>query len=886
MSRLIILFFFILTSLAATAQPVLDKLVSFSVTDQSIEETLYQFGKAADIMLTFSNDIIPQRKINYSFSNATIRQVLTAILKDTELSYQVIGGQIVIYKKEQPKPQYTVSGYVEDLETGEVLVGATIMVNKINAGTSSNGYGFFSLELEEGTYVLSISYLGYQSNQEQITLTKNKRIKIAMRPSLTLKEIIVVAENLPIFDPDDYIDKLVSAQLSAMPTLGGEKDLFRLATQLPGVTTGTDGVGGIHVRGGSIDQNLFLLDDVPIYNPTHLLGAFSVFNNDAIKSASFVRGRFPARYGGRLSSVMDIRTKDGNLNKWETSIGVGLASVKISTEGPLIKGKSSFILAARTTPLGLLIKEATRDNKTRKNQEGETDLSFYDINAKLHYKFSDRNKLYLSFYNGSDRYEDDTAINYTLTSANGEASLFNRDRSVDNIRWGNTAGAIRWNHLIGNKVFLNTSLIFSRYNFESKSASTHTDTLSTDQSILNINRFILFSTVINDVGLKMDFDHTVSKSYKLRYGGEATIHRFTPGVASETGNISLTGDDLLIEQSFFDSIDNPTIPATEFALYTEHNLSWKKLDLRMGLRWSGFAVEGKLYQSFQPRFDLSWRPWRRLQINTGFSYNQQYLHLLGTSGVGLPTDIWIPSTPQIQPEEARQIVFGFKSLLPSNFEFGIEAYYKKMDHLVEYTENASFTFINSRNFENNIVTGAGTSRGLEFLLEKKLGRTTALLSYTLSKTDRTFDDINNGNPFPYRYDRRHNLKFTGSHRVSERWTFVTNFVYGSGLAVSLPSGTYTFTNPSIFQQSLEVLVFSERNGFRLPANHRWDIALNWRKIGKNTEQNAGIGVYNLYNRKNTLYYRLGRNPDNPSEPAFLRATLVPILPYINYTIKF
>ena len=884
MNRYVALFILLLFSLAVSAQPMLDKLVDFSVSNQSLEETLYQFSKATEIQLTFSNNILPDKKVTYSFSKTSVRQILNAFFKDSSLSYKVIGAQIVIFKKEKTKARRIISGYIEDEKTGEVLVGATIMVDQINAGTSSNGYGYFSLELEEGSYELTISYLGYQRTKQQIDLKKNERLKIRMLPSLTLKEIIVVADNIPVFDLDDYADKLVSAQLSAMPSLGGEKDLLRLATHLPGVTTGTDGVGGIHVRGGSVDQNLFLLDDVPIYNPTHLLGAFSIFNNDAIKSASFVRGRFPARYGGRLSSVLDVRTKDGNLNNWETTLGVGLASLKFSTEGPLVKGKSSIFLAARSTPLGFLIRQVTRGTKADRNQEGETDLSFFDINSKLHYKFSDRNKLYLSFYKGSDRYEDDTAISFKL--GDEDATFSNRDRSNDNIQWGNTAGALRWNHLISDKVFINTSLIFSRYDFSSESLATHTDTLSSDQSVFNSNRFLLFSTTINDIGLKTDVDHTISKHYKLRYGGEATIHRFTPGVASETANLSLSEEDFFIERSFFDTIMNPTIPATEFALYTEHNLNFKKLNVRMGLRWSGFAVENRFYHSLQPRFDLSWRPWRRFQINTGVSYNQQYLHLLSTSGVGLPTDIWIPSTEQILPEEARQVVLGFKTLFGNNFEFGVEGYYKTLDNLLEYTENASFNFINSRNFENNVVIGSGTSRGLEFLLEKKVGRTTALLSYTLSSTDRTFEDINNGDPFPFRYDRRHNFKFTGSHRLSERWTFVTNFIYGSGLAVSLPSGSYTFTNPSSFQQPLEVLVFSERNGFRLPANHRWDIALNWRKKGKNTEQNAGIGVYNVYNRKNTLYYRLGRNPDNLSEPAFLRATLVPILPYINYTIKF
>ena len=370
MNRYFVLFILLFFSLAVSAQPVLDKLVDFSASNQSLEKTLYQFSKETGVQLTFSNNIIPNKKVTYAFSKTPVRQILKSFFKDTSLSYKVIGKQVVVFKKEKPKIRRIISGYIEDEKTGEVLVGATIMVNQINAGTSSNGYGFFSLELEEGNYELTISYLGYQRNKRQIDLKQNERIKIKMLPSLTLKEIIVVADNIPVFDLDDYADKLVSAQLTAMPSLGGEKDLLRLANHLPGVTTGTDGVGGIHVRGGSVDQNLFLLDDVPIYNPTHLLGAFSIFNNDAIKSASFVRGRFPARYGGRLSSVLDIRTKDGNLNNWETTLGVGLATVKFSTEGPLVKGKSSFFLAARATPLGLLINCLLYTSPSPRDQRG------------------------------------------------------------------------------------------------------------------------------------------------------------------------------------------------------------------------------------------------------------------------------------------------------------------------------------------------------------------------------------------------------------------------------------------------------------------------------------------------------------------------------------
>lgn len=883
MGRFCLLFVFCLSTGSILAQSVLDKPINFTVDQLPLEEALYELRTTAGINLTFSNDVLPDKQVSFNFVSTPLKIILKAILTGTELDFKLIGQQIVLFKQAKPLRSFTVSGFIIDDRTGELLVGATVMVDNKNIGTSSNAYGFFTLELKEDIEEISFSYLGYKKFIQSIALEGDTTLTIKLLPSLTLAEVIVVARTVPVFEPEDFVDKLVSAQLDMVPSLGGEGDIFRLANHLPGVTTGTDGIGGIHVRGGSLDQNLFLLDDVPIYNPTHLIGAFSIFNDAAIKSASFVRGRFPARYGGRLSSVLDIRTKDGNLNEWKTSIGLGVSSVKFSTEGPLVKGKSSIFLAARTTPLGLLIKPVSENNKTNRNQEGQTNLGFYDVNAKLHYAFSDRDKLYLSFYQGGDSYKDETAVFYQTGE---EFILNNRDFSREELSWGNRAGALRWNHLFGNKIFMNTSLIYSQYRFNSESVAEHTDTLLADNSIFNITRLINFSSHIEDRGIKIDIDHSVSPRYKLRYGGEATHHRFTPGIASEEGNFSLLFEDIDISRNFFDSIDNRTVPAMEYALYSEHNFHWKKLDLRLGLRWSALSVEGTFYQSLQPRVDFSWRPFKRIQISGGVSNNQQYLHLLSTSGVGLPTDIWIPSTNRTRPQTAWQYVLGFKTLLSQNFKFGIEGYYKRLNNLVEYSENTSFSFVNSRNYENNIVNGNGTSKGLETMLERNLGRATAIISYTLSSTDRTFSAINNGETFPYRYDRRHNLKIGGTYRFSEQWTVITNFEYGSGLAVSLPSGRYLYAYPGSFSLPIEVLVFEERNGFRLPPNHRMDIALNWRKAGENIEQSAGIGVYNVYNRKNVLYYRLGRNPDNPSEPAFLQASLVPILPYFQYTIKF
>lgn len=885
MRRTTICFFlFFLFCLTLSAQPILDKPLDVRFDGIVLTEALDVLAKQNGVDFIYSPEIIPEKTVQIAEADMSLRELLDLMFYGTDVGYKIIAGQVVLFKKAEAVQKFTISGYVEDGSSGELLVGANVVVRRQPIGTSANAYGFFSLELPAGTHELVFSYSGYKTFFKKIDLRQNRSVKIKMDASLTLKEVVVTASELKTLEGNHNITHISSGDLNNMTSIGGERDLYRHLSMLPGVTTGADGIGGIHVRGGSIDQNLFLLDDVTIYNPVHMIGVFSIFNEDAIKSVDFMKGGFPAKYGGRLSSVTDIRTKDGNLYDWQTSIGLGLSTLRVMAEGPLVKGKSAVLFSARTTPLRWLVRPISRNYKAANNKEGETILSFYDINAKWHYRFSDKDKIYFSFYKGGDRYGDVNEVYYQTMSEEGQ--LNNRDRSDDDIRWGNQAGAFRWNHDFGDKLFMNTSLSYSRYGFTAQSTGVHVDTLLSTNSIFSLAQQQQFRSEIEDVNVKTDLEWHWSPSSQINFGGMSSLYYFTPGVSSQTGIVSFDSDVLELDRRFFDTIDNETVKAKDYALYLSHDLKWRRFQLTTGLRWSGMKTANRFYHAFLPRVNLAYRPFSFLQINGNYTLSQQYLHLLTTSGAGLPTDVWIPSTDDLAPERATQYNLGVDVQLGEHWAFGAEAYYKKMDNLIAYSENASFNFINSENYKSNVATGEGTAKGIELEWQYRSDKWQAALHYTLAKADRTFATINNGNAYPYRYDRRHDLKLLGTYTINDHWNVSASFLYGSGLAISLPVGRYNYNQPGSFQQPVEVLIYDARNSFRLPANHRLDISFLWKKTMKNTVQSINFGIYNVYSRKNALYYRLGRNPDNPSEPAFLQATLMPILPFVDYKIGF
>ncbi len=881
--KIVFLLFF--CSSVVLSQPLLDKTIIFKPNGESIEKTLYRLGEEVNINLAFSNDIFPRNSsVQFEGSKKTLRQTIDLIIKDTpKVEYKVIGGQIVFYLKAVPKKKYIIHGYIEDIDSGERLIGASVYALKSGMGTTTNNYGFFSIKLPEGKTQLSFSYLGYEKFNKTIVLDKSITWNVELKPSLTLKEVIVTAQDSTVSATSVFTNKLSLYDLISLPGLGGENDVIRYSTLLPGVTTGADGVGGLNVRGGSVDQNLILLDDVTIYNPVHMLGVLSVFNASAIKESRLLKGQFSPRYGGRLSSVLDIRTKDGNLKKWGGELSAGLSSVGLSVEGPLVKNKSSILLTARTSPLIFFVEKISRKQKERRNQMGFSSYKFYDVSAKLNYSFSDKDKVYLSFYKGRDAYHDEGNILYT----NG--NFKNEDDTQQDLKFGNTAAALRWNHLFGERLFVNTSLTFSEYKSLSTGVFNHFDTLVTDNSTLAVLQYTYFSSEIKDLGLKTDFDFLVSDHHTLHFGGGVKDQYFTPGVANSDASFSLFIPDFLQgEDMFFDTIDNETIKGMEYFLYFEDE--WKlnsSLKINAGIRSAAYVTQDQSYFSIEPRFHISQLLGKRGEVHASFSTMQQNLHLLTTTGLGLPTDLWVPSTKKIRPQTAIQGSLGFGFKTDNHWGLKLEGYYKEMKNIIEFQSFGSLIDLNSENWENNVVVGTGVSKGLEFSIEKRSGKTIGMFSYTLAKSDRRFDDLNLGNPFPFTYDRRHAINSYLIHHFNENWQFSANWTFGTGLATTLPTQEYSYFIPSSYiVNPIPALVFDERNSFRLPSNHRLDIEFKYQFYPKKIHQTISFGVYNVYNRKNPLYYRVGRNPDKPSESTVLRATLVPIMPYLNYKIKF
>lgn len=866
------------------AQPLLDIQIEFKAENEKLESILYRLSEKPSISLAFSNEILPSNhQVSLRKARYSLRAILKHIFRNTGIQYKIVGGQIVLFYEPPPAKHYILSGYVEDEETGERLIGANIYIHDQQIGTTSNAYGFYSIKLKEGNAQLTYSYLGYQKLSTNLDLSNDLSQTIALKPSLTLKEVIITARDSTIPSSSIFSFNLSPEEMDALPAVGGESDILRYASFMPGVQTGADGVGGLHIRGGSVDQNLILLDDVTVYNPSHLIGVFSVFNPSAIKSADLIKGRFPSRYGGRLSSVLDIRTKDGNKKKWVKRVGLGISAVSLSVEGPLVKNKSSLFISARTSPLNFLIKPISRKIKERRNQEGFMSYKFYDANAKFNYSFSNKDKIYLSFYKGGDQFHEEGKINYTINQ-----TLRNEDNSFQNLGWGNTIGSFRWNHVFGNKLFLNTSLTYSHYHFDSEGLFTHSDTLLTDGSTLAQTLITQFSSDIKDRGLKMNFDYLASPNHRLNFGVALIDHAFTPGVAASDLNLVFSIDDFELIDGIFDTLTNPTIKSLEYGIYLEDEWTiGQRLKLNLGLRSAGFYVNDKWYHSIQPRLDISMGIGKRMNIHGSFSYMEQYLHLLTTSGIGLPTDLWVPSTASIKPQNSWQAVFGWGYRSDNNFFINVEGYYKRMNNIIDFLSDSSLDQINSYNWENRITVGQGKAYGVELMLEKKIGRTRGLISYTLAKSVRQFEELNNGEVFPFRYDRRHNINAYFIQKMGRKWDFSASFTYGSGLAISLPTEKFEYFVPSeqLFVP-LVGFVFDGKNNIRLSPNHRLDIQFSYRFGGEKTVQGLSFGIYNLYNRKNALYYRPGQNPDNPSEETYLKASLIPIMPYINYSLKF
>ena len=750
---------------------------------------------------------------------------------------------------------YTINGTVKDSLSGETLIGVTLkFTSNTQLGTSTNAYGFFSYKLVPGEYDLTVSYIGYKSINKRIVLTSDMRMDLSMLPDNILEEIVISAEkrNDNVVNAQMGIAKINISEIRNVPVLFGERDILKTLQLLPGIKSAGEGNSGFYVRGGSIDQNLILLDEAPVYNASHLLGFFSTFNSDAIKDVSVFKGGMPAQYGGRLSSVLDIRMNDGNKKEYTAEGGIGLISSRLKVEGPLVKNKSSFMVSGRRTYADAFLK-LSKDSSINKNT-----LYFYDLNAKANYQIDDKNTLYLSGYFGRDEL--------------GLSETFGFD-------WGNATATLRWNHLFNNRLFSNTSLIYSNYNY-------------VIQNFLEENNFKVNSS-IRDLNLKQDFQLALNNSHSMRFGLDIIQHTIAPGniTASATSSVN----EVSIEKR----------KGNEAAVYVSDEWEFNdKFNVVYGLRASSFFLFGpgnfynydkdgninstktynsgqlvKGYFNLEPRVSASFQLDNLSSIKGSYTRNSQNLHLMSNSTASSPTDLYIMSSNNVKPEIADQVALGyFRNFNKDRYEFATEIYFKQMQQQIEYRSGTDLR--GNDNVEADLLFGDGRAFGIELFLKKRFGKLNGWIGYTLSKTERKFNDINNGKWFFAKQDRTHDVSLVGIYKAGERWTFSSTFVYNTGNAVTFPSGKYQLNSKTVYY-------YSERNADRMPDYHRLDVSATLEgRPTKKLQSSWSFGIYNLYNRKNAYSIDFRDNKNNNTRTEAVRTTLFGIIPSITWNFKF
>jgi hypothetical protein len=751
---------------------------------------------------------------------------------------------------------HRVSGTIRDKRTGETLIGASVILStQAHAAVLSNAYGFYSIDAVAGDYRMVVSFAGYKNDTVDVSLNNDLVMPIdLLSGGAELQEVIVTANknNNNVSKPLMGVQKLSISEIKDLPILFGEKDILKTIQLLPGVQSGGDGNSGFFVRGGGIDQNLILLDEATVYNPSHLLGFFSTFNSDAIKDVTLYKGAVPAEYGGRLSSVLDVKMNDGNSKDYHVSGGIGLISSRLNVEGPIEKDNGSFIVSARRTYADLFLK-LSKDTNTNRSR-----LYFYDINAKANYKLGEKDHIYLSGYFGKDNL--------------GLGDVFGLD-------YGNTTATFRWNHIFSSRLFSNTSLIYSKYDY--------------NININSGNNNIGITSYIRDYHFKEDMQFFANANNKFNFGIDVIDHNTSPGVISVN------------KTSSFNSITVPDKNVIESAAYFSHDLSISdKLNMNYGIRASLFSVVGpgnfysynangnaidtatyqsgkivKNYFNLEPRLSLSYKITGSSSVKFAYTRTTQNLHLLSNSTSANPTDIWIPSSNNVKPEIADQVSVGYyRNFSDNKFEFSSEVYYRDLQNQIDYKNGAQL--IANENVESQLLFGKGRAYGLELFFKKKYGKFNGWVSYTLSRTERKFDGVNNETWYPANQDRTHNLSVVGIYKLNKKWTLSGDFVYYTGNAVTWPGGKYEVNGQVAF-------LYTARNSYRMPAYHRMDVGVTLQgKKTKKFDSNWNFSVYNLYGRENPYSISFQQDPGDPAKTQALQYALFRWVPSVTYNFKF
>ena len=777
----------------------------------------------------------------------------------------------------------TISGYVMDAASKETLIGATIIDKNSGKGCATNSYGFYTLTLNQGQVDLQVSYVGYTQQSRALDLKENLSLNFMLETNTTLDEVVVEGTRATVSarNPQMSVVELPVQQIKSIPTLFGEADVLKAIQLLPGVQNGSEGSAGMYVRGGGPDENLLLLDGVPVYNVNHMLGFFSVFNPDALKNVTLYKGSFPAHFGGRLSSVVDIRMKEGDMQKYHGNASIGLISSKFNFEGPIVKDKLSFNLSYRRTYGDLLIKPALwiASWSTPEISKLSVGYYFYDFNAKLNWKISDKDRLYLSFYTGDD------AIYFGVKNKDFMSDSTQYTHRIKlNWKWGNKVAALRWNHVVSQKLFMDASVNYTQYRHNLGMNLTEEDTYLPTNTVSKNVFDMVYKSGINDLTAKVDFDYTPLPNHEIRFGGNYTYHIFRPEVQSIQMSES--------QQSLVDTVTgSPNVYAHETALYAEDNMTFGDIfRMNLGVHYSTFTVEGKTYQSVQPRVSTSLMLASNLSLKAGYAYMTQYVHLLSNSSLSLPTDLWVPVTAKIVPMNAHQWSVGAFYELPRLFDISVEGYYKTMDNLLEYKDGASF-FGSSERWDEKVCMGKGWAYGVELLVQRSFGKTTGWIGYTWAHSKRQFDRegqiINNGKVFPAKYDRRHDISVTVQHKFSDSFDLSGTWVFSSGNCGTL--GTQVYEGLPNDWGEFQHINALERNNFRMGNYHRLDLGANLHFPLNPGLLTLNFSVYNVYNHNNPFLVYTDYVYDESTQQAekkLMQVSIFPIIPSFSLSYKF
>lgn len=874
------------------------RMVTLNMQKASVREILDEIQKQTGVTFSYESSLLSGlQKTTFRADDEALTDCLTRLFANLPVVYKMTGNVVVLKRK--PK-QVTVSGFVRDKRSAESLIGASVYEAHSRVGTASNNFGFFSLTLPPGVITIRSSYIGYTSHQHILNgLERDTVLTIELEPSASLEEVVITGQS-------NDKQSVLSTQMGALeinqqtirstPVMFGEADIIKTLQLTPGVSAGTEGTAGMYVRGGNVDENLFLIDGNPVYQINHIGGIFSAFNPEAISGMDFFKSGFPSRYGGRLSSVVDVHTKEGNMKEYHGSASIGLISGNLNFEGPIIKDRTSFNIGLRRTWLDVLSAPAVAIANKITKKDGtrlRARYAFHDLNLKVNHIFNDRSRMYLSLYNGNDVLKGGSTDFPDQDSDNN----YNYDSDVS-LRWGNIMATAGWTYVFNNRLFGKVSGVFTRYH--SRLRNTEHDVVGNegDEDYSDSFRENETNTGITDFGLRTSFDYLPASAHHIRFGGDYLVHRFHPEYNRSVAYEKNEETSVEIGQEFA----NDLLWGHEAGVYAEDDWTLSSaVRLNAGLRFSLFNVQGKTYTGLEPRVSLRWLLDDNLSFKASYSRMNQYVHLISNSFISLPTDAWMPVTRKLKPLISDQVSAGFYYNLNKEYNFSVEGYYKTLDNLLEYRDGHTFTpsFVN---WEDKLTAGEGRSYGAEFMVRKETGRTTGWVGYGLSWSDRQFDELNQGARYPARFDNRHKLNIVVMHKISPKVELSAAWSYASGNHVTLSlenyyengTGSPTNNDNHYVGASESIDYYEGRNNYQLPAYHRLDLGIKiYRPKKKGRMGIWTVSIYNVYSRMNPfMIYKSDKTVPDPGSsygknvPVFKTIGIMPIIPSISYTYKF